>query len=285
MAAVDGGYLMHKLLIDGYCVYPDVLSKKEIDSALAVVNDLQNSSPNKYTIFTSSEELISIYNTKISSIILNSLLETPILHNNTQETHISINPFAQTGVPYSTRERRLHIDGVSMNLDENGVQLNGGILPYTFTVLCGVALTDQSDVSKGCLEVLPGSHRVISRYFREQLDLNSAAIIGPGHGLWPAGVHLPPPIVDLEPALINSFRERKLTPILMNAGDVLVCNYHLAHRRGYNMSTSDRVNLYWRVDSAECAAKKAERVSDFLGDECSGFSQPIKDLKKRIYLG
>ena len=277
--------MIHKLLIDGYCVYPNVLSEMEIASALSVVNDVQNNSANKYTIFTSSEELVGIYNAKMISTILNSLIESPSLHKNIQETHISINPFAQAGVPYSTRERPVHIDGAGVDLDKNGVQLNDGILPHSFTILCGVALTDQSDVSKGCLEVLPGSHRVISRFFREQMDLNSAAIIGPGHGLWPAGVHVPPPIVDLEPALINSFREEKLTPILMNAGDLLICNYHLAHRRGYNMSTSDRVNLYWRVDSAECAAKKAARVSDFLGDDCSGFSQPIKQLKKRIFVG
>ena len=115
--------------------------------------------------------------------------------------------------------------------------------------------------------------------------MDSSAILGVGHGLWPAGAHLPPPIVgsDFEPTNTKSCHsEKQLTAVTMKAGDVLICNYHLAHRRGYNTATSDRVNLYWRVDSAECAAKKAECVADFLADECSGFTQPIKDLKTRI---
>jgi len=277
-------HLMQKLLIDGYCVYPNVLSEAEVASALSVVNDVKNDSVNKFTIFSPSDALMNIF-TKLRSTILNSLVEGPTLHKSIHETHIAINPFAQIEVPYSMRERPLHIDGASVDVDENGVQSNNGILPHCFTVLCGLALTDQSDASKGCLEVLPGSHRVISSFFREQLHMDSSAILGAGHGLWPAGAHLPPPIVgsDFEPTNTKSCHsEKQLTAVTMKAGDVLICNYHLAHRRGYNTATSDRVNLYWRVDSAECVAKKAEYVADLLADECSGFTQPIKDLKTRI---
>ena len=45
-------HLMQKLLIDGYCVYPNVLSEAEVASALSVVNDLKNDSVDKYSIIS-----------------------------------------------------------------------------------------------------------------------------------------------------------------------------------------------------------------------------------------
>ncbi len=80
-------HLMQKLLIDGYCVYPNVLSEAEVASVLSVVNDVKNDSVNKYIIISPSDSLMNIY-TKIRSTILNSLVEGPTLHKNKHITQI-----------------------------------------------------------------------------------------------------------------------------------------------------------------------------------------------------
>ena len=169
---------------------------------------------------------------------------------------------------YSTSDRPIHVDGERANLDTNGIQ-TGGLLQHSFTVLCGVALTDQSDATKGCLEVIPGSHQWIAAFFREQ-RIDSSTIIGPGHGSWPAGGAGVPPLKEaLQPPILNN-PNSKLVPVLMNPGDMVICSYHVLHRRGYNVSDIDRITLYWRVDARECAKMKEEKKNDFLVDERSG---------------
>jgi len=266
---MDDEMLLQNLMRDGYIVVPHILNESEVSSMISIVEEERRRDNNSYTLFSTSQELLSIFKDKILPKYLSLLVEDPKFHKGTEQSHIAVNPCAQDNLKYSKSDRPIHIDGAKVNLDDDGVQLNGGILQNSFTVLCGVALTDQSDATKGCLEVIPGSHKCVAAFFRLQRGESSSTIIGPGHGDWPAGAAVPPPTKELQPPILND-TNTTLVPILMNPGDLVILCYHLLHRRGYNVSDSNRINLYWRVDANECAKMKAEERNDFLVDEFSG---------------
>lgn len=272
---MDSNY-MQGFIRDGYIVFPRILSDDEIASALSIV-DIERQQENGYTLFSTSRELLSIFKNKVLPHFLSFLVEFPTLHKGVEESHIAINPCARDNFKYSSADRPVHIDGSKLDLGSDGVQLNGGILPHSFTVLCGVALTEQSDVSKGCLEVIPGSHKLMANFFREQV-VDSSTIIGPGHGMWPAGSAVPLLTEELQPPLLCSTFS-KLVPVLMRPGDLVICSYHLLHRRGYNVSDINRINLYWRVDASECSQMKVLKRNDSIVDELFGLTQSLKLMK------
>lgn len=107
-----------------------------------------------------------------------------------------------------------HIDGMGQNR------------LHPFTLLCGVALSDQSMPNCGNLNVFPGSHldADLHRYYRERIndetqseaDLSKPDVGGP-------------------------------TQVLLQPGDVVIAHQLLAHRIGQNTSEHIRYQLYFRL--------------------------------------
>jgi hypothetical protein len=110
-----------------------------------------------------------------------------------------------------------HIDGVPTG--ENGV-----IGPYisNFTVLLGVYLTPIDGTFSGNFVVWPGSHKRIEAHFRSR---------------GPIAMQEGKPKVDVgEPLQLPAL-----------PGDMILCHYQLAHAAAANVSSRDRVAVYFRV--------------------------------------
>lgn len=118
-----------------------------------------------------------------------------------------------------------HIPG-GPHIDGHG---HGGAMPFSFSLLAGIFVTDQMDGLCGQLWVWPGSHLDHGRLFRERgtrvLEANG------GH----AGM-LDPPVVFGDPVPVHGRR-----------GDLLLASYFLGHNHGGNTSPRVRRMLYYRL--------------------------------------
>lgn len=116
------------------------------------------------------------------------------------------------------------LDGFS---DENNGIPAGEI--KNFTALIGVALSDAPTDFCGNLVVYPRSHFILQKYFQE----NGFETAKKGLGSLP-GIQLPPPV-----------------QVHMNAGDVVIAQYMLAHSIAPNTSPNIRYQVYFRVNVRE----------------------------------
>lgn len=166
----------------------------------------------------------------------------------------ALNPAASEGIQVAIRfpdmsTQRVprlegaHIDGIPT--PQNG--LTPGLVK-SFTLLVGVALTQQDSRFTGNLTVYPGSHRRCSTAFQAQWDAQAKAGVlearrqlGPGHSVdWPAGHVYPQGAIDgIEPQ-----------QVLLQRGDAVLCHYQLVHCVADNTGDEARMNLYWRLSPA-----------------------------------
>jgi ectoine hydroxylase-related dioxygenase (phytanoyl-CoA dioxygenase family) len=129
---------------------------------------------------------------------------------------------AITVSPYSHIPGGPHIDGHRPDQDP----------PYSFTMLAGVLLTDQSTPQSGNLWVWPGSHLDHSALFRERgtrvLQQTS------GH------VH------RLEPRPVRPVLARRVE-VMGKRGDLVLAHFLLGHNKGGNMASHVRRTIYYRL--------------------------------------
>jgi hypothetical protein len=136
--------------------------------------------------------------------------------------------------PFPHRPARHHLDGLNP-LDPDG-------RPWTFTLLAGVLLTDQTAPDCGNLWVWPGTHLRHAAYFRAK---------GPDALLASAADESSPPIGLPEPAQVRG-----------RAGDLLLAHYLLAHNIGGNVCGAVRRALYYRIHRHGHRARWREFVTD-----------------------
>lgn len=107
-----------------------------------------------------------------------------------------------------------HIDGMGQNK----------LCP--FTLLCGVALSDQTRPNMGNLHVFPGSHlhEGLHTYYRDKINDDEQGEADSG-----------------KPDLGESVQ------VLLRPGDIVIAHQLLAHRVGVNTSEHIRYQLYYRV--------------------------------------
>lgn len=101
--------------------------------------------------------------------------------------------------------------------------------PWSFTLLAGVLLTDQTSTAAGNLWVWPGSHLLHQELFRSR----GTAVLGLAGGhiqLADPGVALGPPV-----------------PITGERGDLVLAHFLLGHNSGGNERPWVRRTLYWRL--------------------------------------
>merc|ERR1712032_133911 len=95
-----------------------------------------------------------------------------------------------------------------------------------FSLLCGVALSDQMRPSSGNLNVFPGSH-LNPQLHRYYLSTINDEVAGESD--------------DKKPDLGEAVQ------VLLKPGDVVIAHQLLAHRIGENTSEHIRYQLYYRV--------------------------------------
>ena len=126
-----------------------------------------------------------------------------------------------------------HIDGLPTPL--NGVPAD--VLVSNFTVLVGVFLSPVRSEFAGNFTVWPGSHHRLERHFRE----NGLETLRNGMPDIPLG----PPI-----------------QLMVEAGDVGLCHYQLAHAVAANLSTADRYAVHFRLELADINQRRWELMTD-----------------------
>lgn len=122
-----------------------------------------------------------------------------------------------------------HIDGMGQNK----------LCP--FSLLCGVALSDQTVPNMGNLHVFPGSHlhSGLQKYYVEKInddDQGEADVSKPDLG--------------------------ESVQVLLRPGDIVLAHQLLAHRVGVNTSEHIRYQLYYRVQHKDHEDLKGYIVDD-----------------------
>jgi hypothetical protein len=133
-------------------------------------------------------------------------------------------PMHPTAQRFAAAHAGYHIDGIPT--DNNGLE-PGKLHP--FTMLIGVYLNDAMLEDAGNLFVYPGSHIEHAKYFAQH---------GPECLLHTKPFKMPPIALPRGP-----------TQITVNAGDVILAHYLLAHGIACNVSPNIRYALYFRVSS------------------------------------
>ncbi len=131
----------------------------------------------------------------------------------------------------------------------DGYGIAGQTEPYTFTLLAGIYLGDESEPRRGNIWVWPGSHLGHERLFRERgVDL----LLGPesqgGHAC----------------LLKDAPDFGRAEPVLARRGDVLLAHYLLAHYQSGNMWNPLRRIVYHRLAAAGHRERWRETQTDVL---------------------
>jgi len=150
--------------------------------------------------------------------------------------------FAQVALtipPWPHRPGGPHVDGLNPPAPDG--------TPYTFTMLAGLWLTDQTEPDRGNLYVWPGTHLRFGEYLRERGAEAMTRLDEMSEG--------PYPKIDLGEAI------QARGP----AGSVLFAHYLLAHNIGGHSGPAGdewRETIYYRLRAAGHRERWREAVSD-----------------------
>lgn len=136
---------------------------------------------------------------------------------------------------------------------------NPGANMTNFTVLIGIALSDQREEGCGNLGVLRGMHQPIAATCAQQSKAGHA--IGPGSPGWErldssspngSGIHYLPDGVEgvgLDGAIAGSDGKLWPTPSLvkLNVGDAVLVHHGCPHSASWNLCDDPRVMVYFRL--------------------------------------
>src|SRR5262245_11255189 len=206
---------------DGFLVASGLVDTDRVAAALAVVDDLIASSPPP-----AGHTGHHFYWNQEAAPLLATLMETPAWDAACQLTGADLLAPHQVQValtypPYAHRPGGGHLDGFHALTEHGG--------PFSFTLLVGVILSDQSRDNMGNLFVWPGSHREIVEY--ERTHGTGAAV----EAVITSGTAQPPMI-----------RNRSVQ-VHASPGDVVFAHYLLAHNIGGNTSNNIRKTIYVRL--------------------------------------
>jgi ectoine hydroxylase-related dioxygenase (phytanoyl-CoA dioxygenase family) len=212
----ESGYLVIRRVVDGpYLAAAD----EEIDRLIAA-SPPPDGTVGKHFYFLAPEQLpaaLAALDDSGARAIAQELTAPRPLELTLDHIQVALNI-----PPYDHRPGGPHIDGHVRQHPEQDA-------PYSFTLLAGIFLTDETDIDQGSVWVWPGSHLVHRNLFRERgTDI-----------LMTTGGHItmlpnPPP---LGPSV----------PVLGRRGDLLLAHFLLGHNSGGNLTTTTRRMLYYRL--------------------------------------
>jgi hypothetical protein len=211
-------------LRDGYVQFPHLVTETIIEAAhRSILGDLARNYDGSRVIeynhqswcpgLRRSPEILRLFETKEVRSTADRLLG---------KGRYKGDDFAQIAIRKSQGSERpcppvAHIDGIPT--PHNGV---AGTDIWNFALLVGIFLTEVKAKYAGNFTVWPGTHLVLERYFRER------GKIARSEGM---------PVVPLgEPK-----------QLLAMPGDVVFCHYELAHTAAANISSDDRIAVFFRL--------------------------------------
>jgi len=124
-----------------------------------------------------------------------------------------------------------------------------------FTCAVGIFLTSVTSPFSGNLSVFPGSHHVLEQYFKNPKHLQNLRDKG-GQCL-------------IEAKIVNNFPQ-PLQQLTVQAGDMVILNYNLAHLVAPNKSGTERVAVYFRI--------KAQNTEEYNGLNMNNIWQEWKGM-------
>lgn len=225
---------------DGYLLVRNVVPEPllaaadaEIDRFIAdVAPDEGDRGPGQNAWFTASNQLPRSDDVLRRSPAL-AMAKELVAPNALDHAHDDIQ-IATTVPPWSHIPGGPHIDGHGEGQDP----------PFSFTLLVGVLLTDQSQTQMGNLWLWPGSHLDHQRLFRER---GTRVLQGfGGHATL-----LDPPLALREPL-----------PLLGHRGDVVLAHFLTGHNKGGNTAPHVRRTIYYRLSPPGHAQRWEETFLD-----------------------
>lgn len=139
-----------------------------------------------------------------------------------------------------------------------------------FSLLCGIALTDQRGPASGCLIVWPGTHHImgehIKAHFAEHDAYKRASLVYDEKALERMDMEF------LDMIKEGPMKGRKPVPVLLEEGDVVLAHHKLAHCVGPNLSNIVRNQMYVRISMNQGGNKLA--VDEELDDMWYAFHSP-----------
>jgi hypothetical protein len=138
------------------------------------------------------------------------------------------------------------------HIDGSGGRTSGGGIS-NFTALVGVYLTRVNTEFAGNFTVWPGSHHLLEAYFRDR---------------GPQAMQEGMPRIGLGNPI----------QLFVEPGDVVLCHYQLAHTAVVNLSTNDRIAIYFRVWLKGIEERRWELLSD-IWQELPKLSFSIRSAK------
>jgi hypothetical protein len=216
----------------GYVVIPEVLSAGQIDRGRVLAEDLLDAEPvpwgysgqlARWPRFGSEgHPLLDFYRDIGLARLASGLVreDLPLLEPDAAQLAVTV-------PTYRHRPGGPHLDGITPLLPDG--------TPFTFTLLAGVWLTDQSEPDRGNLYIWPGTHLRAGAFFAE----HGADLLTRPDELRPG----PYPQVELGQA----------TQATGPAGSVLFTHYLLAHNIGGHFgppAAEWRRTFYFRISAA-----------------------------------
>nr|WP_232542440.1 phytanoyl-CoA dioxygenase family protein [Nocardia bovistercoris] len=215
----------------GYIVVPDVVPPDLIAAANAVVDEQISARPPVDGHVGVVYRFQELEDSPVLAALLRDTSAFSLAESLMGEGELDFPDTVQTALtypPFRDARHKPHIDG--------GKGRKPGDPPWTFSMLAGFFLTDQSTDDTGNLFVWPGTHRAHAELFRAR---------GPE-------AFTTYPTVDL-PA-VDMVRGRP--------GDMLLKHYLLGHNGGNNTGDSVRRTVYFRLRHREHEAKWEQALQD-----------------------
>ncbi|WP_410577146.1 phytanoyl-CoA dioxygenase family protein [Amycolatopsis sp. lyj-108] len=215
----------------GYLVIPDVVPPDLIAAANAVVDEQLRARPPAEGHVGVVYRFQELEDSPVLAALLRDTAAFSLAENLTGEGELEVPESVQIALtypPFKDAREKPHIDGGKGRKPDDP--------PWTFTMLAGFFLTDQSSDDTGNLFVWPGTHRAHAQLFRER---------GPEAFTTYPNVKLP---------------EREM--VRGRPGDLLLKHYLLGHNGGNNTGDSIRRTVYFRLRHREHEAKWREALQD-----------------------
>lgn len=131
-----------------------------------------------------------------------------------------------------------------------------------FSVLLGVALSDQTQPNCGNLVAFRGSHQVLQPLIRREVESESGMFSDEGGR------------AESKPALTGGQQ------ILLRPGDAVLLHQKVAHRVGINVSPHIRYQTYFRLSHKDHAQRIADgSLLDDLWVEFEGLKDDLRNLE------
>ncbi|MCR6488730.1 phytanoyl-CoA dioxygenase family protein [Amycolatopsis sp. OK19-0408] len=215
----------------GYIVIPDVVPQDMIDAANAAVDEQLAARPPAPGHVGVVYKFQQLEDAPVLASLLRDTAAFSLAESLTGPGTIEFPESVQTALtypPFKDAREKPHIDGGKGRKPDDP--------PWTFTMLAGFFLTDQSTDDQGNLFVWPGTHRQHAKLFRDR---------GPDAFTTYPNVELP---------------ERDM--VRGKPGDMLLKHYLLGHNGGNNTGESVRRTVYFRLRHHEHEAKWRDALQD-----------------------